>query len=106
MRDGAGAPSHRVLLPLLLALLVLALALFVLALALLVLTLLAAGLTLLLVLFLVLLIGHFPTPLIGADARFDNRSKTLGVPKSAIRLSGQTIWSGCVWVPGGAASTS
>jgi hypothetical protein len=48
-------------LPLLLALLVLALALFVLTLALLVLTLLAAGLALLLILVLTL-VGHFPTP--------------------------------------------
>ena len=62
--------------PLLLALLILALALFILALALLVLALLAAGLALFLVLVPVLLIGHFPAPSIGADARLTNRRKS------------------------------
>ena len=94
----------------LLALLVLALALLVLTLALFVLTVLAARLALLLVLVLALLIGHFPTPLIGADAHRGNRLASPGVPESATRLPagepGQTIWSGCVWVPGGGPSTS
>ena len=105
MRDGAGAPSRPFLLALLLALLILALALFILTLTLLVLALLAAGLTLLLVLFLVLLIGHFPTPWL-ARVRIRQPQQGPGVPKSAMRLSGQTIWSGCVWVPGGRVSTS
>lgn len=109
MRGGAAGrrrPAARGwLLALLLALVVLALALAaVLTLALLVLALLAAGLPLLLILIVTLLVGHVPTPVLGAGARRDNRAKRrlfLCRPPDF-----QVIWSGWVWVPAGATSTS
>ena len=107
MADGAQPPrrSGR-LLALLLALLVLALALLVLTLALLVLALLAAGLALLLFLFLVLsLVGHLPSPLL-ARSRAPRQPARTGLVPGQAREVAQTIWSGCVCVPGGRAPSS